>query len=81
MLLAVNERVISSHEPPEVLVNTFVYFVSVSFFMFPYSKGHPVRAYLEHLNDLRENELSCFVLHGQMELVVVTQRLKSQQSV
>ena len=34
-------------QPPEVLVYTFVCFVSVSFFMFPCSKGHSVRAYLD----------------------------------
>ena len=48
MLFIVNERVIlltTITKPPKVIVNKFS--VSVSFFLFPYSKGQAVRAYLD----------------------------------
>ena len=49
MLFTVNGRVISYCNHATMSV-----FVSVSFFMFPCSKGHSVRAYLDtyYLNDL-----------------------------
>ena len=46
-LLSFKELLLSRiTQPPEVALNTSI-FVSVSFCMFPCSKGHSVRAYLD----------------------------------